>query len=325
MATLGAQWELWLALDMKNVDAVDAALAAGADPNEPLPVDEYARWLVLRHKEGEEAAEKAARDLAASFRELPELRKKCGYPAIEGETGFYPLAGALGSPECVGRLLAAGARTGDRSPLGGHTVLHVLADMWYLYDHAVSTAEILLEAGAPLEVFNQEGRTPLQAACWRKADGALIAALLRHGASVTAPDRDGDTALHGAGFWDEGYLPWPLDNDDVYIGDDDEEEEEEEEDLNPGEPWGAREAVEALVAAGADPNGINPQNGYTPMHWASVHHGQPYLEFLEALFDKGGRVDIPNGKGICPADAFLDDEAAETAPNFYAAVLKARK
>lgn len=43
----------------------------------------------------------------------------------------------------------------------------------------------MLESGADIEVRDKKtGRTPLQAACWKKDDGLIIKTLLKHGASV---------------------------------------------------------------------------------------------------------------------------------------------
>ena len=38
----------------------------------------------------------------------------------------------------------------------------------------------------------------------RTADWAAVGALVEQGADVTAPQGDGTTALHWAGYWDEG-------------------------------------------------------------------------------------------------------------------------
>lgn len=47
------------------------------------------------------------------------------------------------------------------------------------------------------------------------------------------------------------------------------------------------------------------------MHWASVHHGPPYRSFLEALFERGGRVDIKNNAGDCPLDMYVGEREDE--------------
>lgn len=88
--------------------------------------------------------------------------------------------------------------------------------------------------------------------------------------------------------------------------------------------WGAREAVNVLVDAGADPNAVNPSNGDTPMHGPAFHHIYAYLPFLEALFERGGRVDLPNKKGLCPVDFLYheDNPKAEALRERFKAHLK---
>lgn len=64
---------------------------------------------------------------------------------------------------------------------------------------------------------------------------------------------------------------------------------------------------------------MNPNNGYTPMHWVSTHHGEPYVEFLEALLERGGEVCIPDHEGRIPLDMFVfedDDDAAALLSRF---------
>lgn len=39
---------------------------------------------------------------------------------------------------------------------------------------------------------------------------------------------------------------------------------------------------------------------------SAVHHGVPYLSFLEALFERGGRVDVANHAGDRPLDMYRD-------------------
>ena len=155
----------------------------------------------------------------------------------------------------------------------------------------------LLDSGADVdERDNEKGRTPLQAACWEKDDGAVIRTLLKYGAFVTATDNNGDTALHLAAFYDEGYKKWPLDYSNADF---------DPEYIEKYHPWGAKEAVNALVDAGADPNAISPNDGNTPMHWAAVFHIYAYLEFLEALFERGGAGGYSQQKRSAPHGFFF--------------------
>lgn len=294
-------FQLYVAVSDGDIAAVERLLAAGADPNVSLSADEYIAWsdLVSIRRTGKPAA----------WDEFMLRLFKSGYKPEE-DRGYFPIFSALDDANMLKRLLAAGTRVDVREALSGNTPLHDLAINFYRYDHSYEITPLLLDAGAPLETWNNEGLTPLQAGCIQKSDGSLLSALLAKSASVHARSRDGNTALHLAGFWDEGYLPWRGDeaHRDSYSGPYEEDEFEPVTVL-----WSAREAVNALVDAGADPNAVNPNNGYTPMHWASVHHGYPYLEFLEALFERGGNPGIPNHKGDRPLDMYLDagDEAGD--------------
>lgn len=295
---INRKMELFLAAFRHQLDAVDALLDEGADPNEPLSPEEYV-YCLLRVDSPEKEGPT-----------LDEVRKHDWYAfAVEHSAsgngaGYYPLLVTLSAPETVERLLEGGADPNRQETGTGESALLKLGH-GRLYDGAAVSAGLLLKAGADVDLADAKGQTPLIYGCYRKADGGYVATLLDHGASVHARDDGGNTALHLAGFWDEGYLPWPLDNyrehgEPVPDGIDDPDEEMR----YPLHSWGAREAVDALVDAGADPNSRNPDNGYTPMHWASVHHGSPYLSFLEALFERGGKPDLRNDEGLRPMDFY---------------------
>lgn len=295
---MSAQYELWLAIDRNDLSAVDALLAAGTSPNISLTPDEYFDWMIdMRKRNG------LAGPIGSDAR---AILSRCYNP---GENiGYYPVTHALERPKILARLLRAGASCETRSAISLNRPLHDLAENSKLWDTFRSAAH-LIEADADLEAWDTKGRTPLQLCCWRKGDGRLISLLLECGASVDARDRGGNTALHGAGFWDEGYIPWPLDQWREFG--EPVPEPDPGNGYDPVQYWGAREAVNALVDAGSDPNAVNPTNGYTPMHWASVHHGPPYLSFLEALFERGGRVDIKNRVGDRPLDMYVGDRKDE--------------
>lgn len=179
-------------------------------------------------------------------------------------------------------------------------------------ENRLATLTARLESGADVdERDEQKGRTPLQAACWEKDDGAIIRTLLKYGASVTTVDNNGDTALHGAAFHGEGFLKWPLDE--LWRAEGLPVPLSAAGETGQDEPWGALEAVLALVEAGADPNALNPRTGYTPLHWASVRTEPPYLEALEILHEFGGRVSWPCRAGWRPLDFMVEKSNSEIA------------
>lgn len=313
------EMELFLAVSRDRVDAVDALLTAGANPNLSLTPDEYIYCLCRLGLSGMRGA--PTHPTLAEVRDYEDYEYVVGQYAPEKKTGYYPLSRALDRPDLIKSLLAAGADPDILDGIG--TILHSLAH-GSLYDGSALSAKYLLEAGADVDYPNSLGDTPLIRACLLKADGGFIEELLAHGASVHARDHAGNTALHAAGMWDEGYVPWPLDNYREFgqpVPEDYDAPDTENKYHYRTHAWGAREAVNALVDAGAGTNSINPQNGYTPMHWASVHHGQPYLCFLEALFERGGRGDIRNHASLRPMDfpLFDDPRYAQLSKGFAAA------
>lgn len=75
---------------------------------------------------------------------------------------------------------------------------------------------------------------------------------------------------------------------------------------------GVRDVVKALVAAGSDPNAVNPHNGDTPLHHATNwHDGVTYLAAVEALIEFGARPDIRNHEGRLARDFFFFDNNEE--------------
>lgn len=314
--------------------ALDAALAAGADPNRPLSYEEFRHWnqdklpsaasflyplpeeyspenwshKITTPAEDRENKRVKAEDSEARFSmALNAEEYRAWYEANVKPMPFYVLLEALEIPQVLARLLAAGASPDVQETLSyGDYPLHSLIRNYYNYEQPGKIIRMLLAAGANVNALNIEGQTPLQEGCWSKSLGGLLDLLLRHGASATAIDMDGNTALHAAGFYDEGYKHWPLD--------DNEELRADPYDTDCGgrsedtRLWGAREAVNALVDAGADPNAVNPITGYTPMHWGSVFHGYPHLEFLEALLERGGEVCLPDHEGILPLDIHFEDD-----------------
>lgn len=274
-----AQIMMWDAVSYNDAACLKVALAAGADPNRPLTIDEYINWL-FAVQAGTPDVELAAID---------DDRPKAG---------FYVIYEALKHPELLKIILGAGAAIEhDHGLMGNWPLIHHLIHYSnsYLFSETDCWKSLvsLLEAGAEVDVPGDHGQTPLQYACSAKLDGGLINILLKYGASVQASDDRGDTALHCAAHNDEGYKLWPLDTGEEY----------EPSNTEKYHLWGAKDAVRALIGAGADPHAVNDR-GRTPMHYA-VDSGFAYWPLVEALLEYGARMDIPDKNGLRPIDCFI--------------------
>ncbi|KAK7118652.1 hypothetical protein R3I94_022221 [Phoxinus phoxinus] len=118
------------------------------------------------------------------------------------EDGQMPLhvCTELDSLECAKHLLAFGALINSQSLDENDTALHVAARRG-LPDHV----ELYLRHGAALNLRNDEGNTPLNAACSQPQDRASLERysrvchmLVSAGADVEASDADNQTPLHMA-------------------------------------------------------------------------------------------------------------------------------
>jgi ankyrin repeat protein len=160
----------------------------------------------------------------------------------------------------------------------GDTPLHLAAAG--LRDGA---AHALLAAGAPVDVVNRRGASPLHYACdprpssatWNPAaQRQIIALLVARGAAVDRPDRGGVAALHRAA---RARSP---------------------------------EAVAALLAAGADPHVATKKAGSTPLHLAvapsgasgTADTGDLQLEIIRLLLAAGAALTDVDRNGVAVAD-----------------------
>lgn len=104
----------------------------------------------------------------------------------------------LGPHRCVQQLLQHGASVNSRTEEEDDTALHIAARHG-LTDHV----QLLLRYGAELEAKNEEGQTPLNAACAQPHQPQdmdryyrVCQLLVESGASINAADRDRQHPLH---------------------------------------------------------------------------------------------------------------------------------
>ncbi|KFQ95961.1 Ankyrin repeat and SOCS box protein 10, partial [Nipponia nippon] len=121
-------------------------------------------------------------------------------PEAVSEDGYKPLhlCKSPDSIECVQQLLQHGASVNSQTEEEDDTALHVAARHG-LVDHV----QLLLRSGAELEAKNEEGQTPLNAACAQPHQPQdmdryyrVCQLLVESGASINAADRDRQHPLH---------------------------------------------------------------------------------------------------------------------------------
>ncbi|NXC21959.1 ASB10 protein, partial [Corythaeola cristata] len=121
-------------------------------------------------------------------------------PEAVSEDGYKPLhlCKSPDSIRCAQQLLQHGANVNSRTEEEDDTALHVAARHG-LADHV----QLLLRHGAELEAKNEEGQTPLNAACAQPHQPQdmdryyqVCQLLVESGASINAADRDRQHPLH---------------------------------------------------------------------------------------------------------------------------------
>ncbi len=199
-----------------SVDAVRAALSAGADANAPMPMGDPSRGgmtpLMLACFEGGPEVVKALLEAkartearspdgrtaliyaagwgnAAKVQMLLEAGATVDARASDGMTALM-FAAARGDVECVAALVAAGARVDERNRW------RQTALMAASRTGSLAKVQALLGAGASVDLGDQYGDTALSiAAASTDADVRILETLLGAGAKVDEPDNDGVTAL----------------------------------------------------------------------------------------------------------------------------------
>ena len=271
-------------------------------------------------------------------------------PMADNSSSF-PVAVITGDAEAVRRLLAAGAQVDQPIMANGGTALHVAAA-----ENDIPMAQILLDAGADVRATNEYGSMPLMTAA---GNGARECAqlLLDRGAQINAVDANGLSAIaraiqhgqldmldfladHGADLdvtsntgWTLLHLAAAQDNAETirWCADHhvplDELNHDGKSALYLSARNGRTNAVQALLAAGADPNLAETNNLWTPL-MASSRYAQPEIarqllaagadlerrnrygatalllaasgtstETIDLLLDAGARADVFNAKG----------------------------
>jgi hypothetical protein len=128
----------------------------------------------------------------------------------------------------------------------------------------VEAIRVLYEAGASISAQDRLGRTALMSAVQSRTPNAeVVRALISMGANPNARDTQEGTALARAAG-----------------------------------PFGDAETIRVLVEAGADVNAAD-RNGMTPLMWAARFGS---AEKVKALIAAGARLDARDGQGMGPAD-----------------------
>ncbi|SPO07363.1 uncharacterized protein DNG_10057 [Cephalotrichum gorgonifer] len=205
---------------------------------------------------GETRVVEALLDLGAS----PNVRSKDGkltpfFAAFEAWRTNPGIAEA--GRKIVQQLVKYGAKVNMVNQVDGFTPLHVLCDT----DPDIPMMEILLENGANLCAYNNDGETPLHLA-FRRADLVAAKTLLAHGANINAPGTSGETPLLQAVSHPSDYS-----------------------------------VVEFLIASGAEVN-AKDREGRTPLIVAAGH--QPTLAVVQLLLENGADPNVEDDRGRTP-------------------------
>ena len=132
----------------------------------------------------------------SSVEELLSLLKGGAKADTACEFGYQPIhhaAGAEGAKavEMVKILLAGGADIEARTHIKG-TPLHAA-----VFQPNNAVVKYLLDSGARLDPINSDGNTPIQSASGRSGDhGLTVRLLVKAGASLNDPDKNGQSPLH---------------------------------------------------------------------------------------------------------------------------------
>lgn len=153
---------------------------------------------------------------------------------------------------------------------------HCMATELHFAAQSGDVAEVkrLVEAGADVNVQDENGNTPLKYAS-AEPRPAVLRTLIELGASPHMADRRGFTPIHcvaGHGFYEE-----------------------------------AIEMAEILIAAGADVNARSQVHGFVPMHEVRT------VRMIDFLLQHGADPTITNDEGKTPEEYLREDDEIEEA------------
>ena len=258
--------------------------------------------LVIKDNEGYTALHRAAGSEEDSEAELVHLLLKHGASVeVYNNGGGSPLHMALaaGNKPAVVALLEAGASLAAVD-CDGDTALHYAASQ---NDPQAELVHLLLKQGASVDVVNNREVTPLDMAVQAGIKAGVVA-LLEAGASLSAVDGDGDTALHTAAF--SRFDP-QADLMHLLLKHGASVEVYNYRGVSPlhmALQAGNKPAVVALLEAGASLDTVDG-DGDTALHDAAVSQNDPQAELVHLLLKQGACVDAANNCGIPPLHVAL--------------------
>ncbi len=172
--------------------------------------------------------------------------------------------------------------------------IHLAADKFA----GTGVVELLVQAGADVNVKTPAGLTALQIACSER-DGFAVDALLRHGASMDVVDKDGNSPLHSAAVAEGSMGTLTNSGSDDWDDSDDEEEEDStgqrqsyRQRMSRAKKDLRRSCVGVLLRAGADETAVNDA-GHTPAERVRLKlapHSQRLRESAQAVLEKLARA-----------------------------------
>ena len=172
---------LHYAVRARNVEVVQALVAAGADVNAASPGKDGDTPLLVA----------CTTNNVSMARVLAELGADVNKPA--GKVAPLHEAACLAGPEMVRLLVEAGADVNRRGYRGEPPLRAAI----YRFGPKVENARVLLEAGADPTIAMVAGETPLHVAAGH-GSVELVRMMLRPGVDVNARDKNGRTPLHEA-------------------------------------------------------------------------------------------------------------------------------